>query len=278
MAAGPSPNLLDRTFAILRLFLHGPATWTLADITGAVALPKPTVHRLLRVLCAHEMLYKSEADGSYGLGPFALALGARAIGRNRLRQLGQPVLRELAAATGESALMFELAPTRDAAICIEQIESSHGLRLVSDVGARLPLFAGASSRVILAFMQEDEIGAVLAGLPKARAESPLSRKELERQIQWTRRQGYAQSFEETSPGACGIAAPLFAAEGAVVGCLTIAGPTTRLTRARLAELAPTLMAAASRLSARIGGAPPKRAPRRAAACRADRQVCIVREE
>ncbi|MEJ0069021.1 MAG: IclR family transcriptional regulator C-terminal domain-containing protein [Pseudomonadota bacterium] len=187
------------------------------------------------------------------------------MGRHRLRQLGQPILRKLAALTGESALMFELAPTRDAAICIEQIESSHGLRLVSDVGVRLPLFAGASSRVILAFMPDDEIAAVLAGFPKAREALPLSRKELERQIQWTRRQGYAQSFEETSHGACGIAAPLFAAGDAVVGCLTVAGPTTRLTRARLTELAPILVTAALQLSACIGGAPPKRASRRAAA-------------
>ncbi|MBI3516957.1 MAG: IclR family transcriptional regulator, partial [Proteobacteria bacterium] len=244
----------------------------------AVALPKPTVHRLLRVLCAHEVLSKSGDDGSYALGPFALALGARALGRNRLRQLGQPVLRRLAAQTGESALMFELAPTRDAAICIEQIESSHGLRLVSEVGVRLPLFAGASSRAILAFMPDDEIAGVLAALPKARDVAPLSRKELERQIQGTRRLGYAQSFEETSPGACGIAAPLFAAGAAVVGCLTIAGPTTRLTRARLLELAPTLLAAAGALSTRIGGAPARRVPRRAAACRVDHTNRIATED
>jgi IclR family transcriptional regulator, acetate operon repressor len=276
MTAAPSPNLLDRTAAILRLFLQEHADWTLAKITEAVALPKPTVHRLLRALCEHEILCKSEAHGSYGLGPLALALGAAAIGRNRLRQLGQPVLRKLAAHTGESALMFELAPTRDAAICIEQIESSHGLRLVSNVGARLPLFAGASSRVILAFMPDDEIAAVIAAMPKTRRAAPLSRKELEREIQWTRRQGYAQSFEETSPGACGIAAPLLAV-GGVVGCLTIAGPTTRLTRARLIELAPMLITAASQLSTRLGRAPPKPTPRRAAACRTSTTVRIARE-
>jgi DNA-binding IclR family transcriptional regulator len=244
MATLPSPNLLDRTFAILRLFLQDRAAWNLAEVTAAVALPKPTVHRLLGRLCAHEALRKA-ADGTYTLGPFALALGASALGRNRLRQLGQPVLRRLAAETGESALMFALAPTRDAAVCVEQIESSHGLRLVSDVGARLPLYAGASSRVMLAFMPDEEIAAALAALPKARGTAPLSRREIERQIQLTRRQGYAQSFEETSPGACGIAAPLLTAGDVVVGCLTIAGPTTRLTRARLAELAPGLVAAAA---------------------------------
>src|SRR5271156_5840 len=102
----PGPNLLDRTFAILRLFLRERTAWTLAEITGAVALPKPTVHRLLRVLCDHEMLHKSDEDGSYGLGPFAFALGGRAVARNRLRQLGQPVLRKLATHAGETALMF----------------------------------------------------------------------------------------------------------------------------------------------------------------------------
>src|SRR4051812_20462776 len=119
MATAASTKLLDRTFAILRLFLTERAEWSLAEVTAAVSLPKPTVHRLLGVLCAHEMLVRA-GDG-YRLGPLARALGGRAVSRHALRQLGQPILTALAARTGETALLFELAPSRDAAICIEQI-------------------------------------------------------------------------------------------------------------------------------------------------------------
>ncbi len=261
-----STKLLDRTFAILRLFLTERADWTLAEVTAAVALPKPTVHRLLGVLCAHEMLVRSPDGGGYRLGPLARALGGRAVSRHALRQLGQSILTSLAARTGETALLFELAPSRDAAICIEQIESSHGLRLVSDVGVRLPLHAGGSSRAILAFMPDDEVAAALQ--MAARRGAVLERADLARQIQWTRRQGYAQSFEETSAGACGISAPLFDATGAVIGSLSIAGPTSRLTRARLATLAPDLLDAADTLMQQLGGVPPEQATKRAAARRA----------
>jgi DNA-binding IclR family transcriptional regulator len=275
MAIAASTKLLDRTFAILRLFLTERPDWTLAQVTAAVGLPKPTVHRLLGVMCAHEMLKKSPDQGSYRLGPLAMAIGGRAVSRHALRQLGQPILTQLAARAGETALLFELAPSRDATICIEQIESSHGLRLVSYVGARLPLHAGASSRAILAFMPDDEIAAVLA-LSARRGASP-GRAELARQIQWTRRQGYAQSFEETSSGACGIAAPLFDAAGAPIASLAIAGPTSRLTRTRLAQLAPDLLAAAATLMRRLGGLPPEPAVRRAAARPSQAGLAITME-
>src|SRR5258708_7547448 len=117
--ATASTKLLDRTFAILRLFLTERAEWSLAEGTAAVGLPRPTVPRLLGVLCAHEMPTRSADAGGYRLGPLARALGGRAVSRHALRQLGQPILTSLAARTGETALLFELAPSRDAAICIE---------------------------------------------------------------------------------------------------------------------------------------------------------------
>jgi IclR family acetate operon transcriptional repressor len=241
-------QLVDRTLAILRLFSGPHAAWSLAEITGAVGLPKATVHRLLQALCKHEMLRRSPYNGSYGLGTLSFTLGCRAVGQNSLRALGTPVLRQLATDAGETALMFQLSDARDRAICVEQIEFGGGLRLVSNVGASFPLIAGGSSRAILAYMPAEEIAGILAG-----AEGPKLRD----QIAATRRDGFAQSFEETNLGACGIAAPLFDALGAVIGSISLVGPTVRLDAPRLAALAPRLLESAAEINRLLGAATPE---------------------
>ena len=250
----PPVSLPDRIFAILRLFLSDQPSWSIGEAVTAVRLPKATVHRLMRVMCGHEILQRSSQDGRYRLGPMALALGTRSSQRHELRRLGHPILKRLAELTGETALIFELAPTGDSLICIEQIESHHGLRLVSDIGVRMPMIAGASGCAVLSFLGEEDRSKVISeAFASAGRRAPVSRVALQRKLQQTRKTGYARSVEETTKGACGIAAPLFDASGAVVGAIAISGPTTRLTATDLERHAKHLLTCAKVLTREIGG-------------------------
>ena len=245
----PDVRLLARAGAILRLFAGHQQAWRLVEIAAAVGLAKGTAHRVLKSLCAEGILQKSP-DASYRLGPLVRQLAARAFGPEALRTLARPLLRQLATRTNETTLMFQLASSGDAAICIEQIESAHGLRLVADVGARLPLHAGGASRAILAFLEDEDVDALLCKLPKAAAAV------LREQIAQTRRLGYALSFQETNEGVSGIAAPLFDPMRRVIGSVAIVGPITRMGEARLLDFAPDLMAAAAAIGGGTGGSSP----------------------
>ena len=64
-----------------------------------------------------------------------------------------------------------------------------------------------------------------------------------------RRDGFATAVDELEVGLSAIAAPVRGPTGDVIAALSISGPTLRLTRARVAELAP---------DPRPGGAPPSR--------------------
>jgi IclR family transcriptional regulator, KDG regulon repressor len=250
----PLVNLPDRIFAILRLFIRDQPSWSIGEVVDAIGLPKATVHRLMRVMCCHEMLQRSKQDGRYRLGPLAFALGTWSSDRHELRRLGRPILKRLAELTGETALIFELAQTGDSLICIEQIESHHGLRLVANIGVRMPMIAGASGRAVLSFLADEDRGRVIddaVALGGRRATT--SRADLDRKLRQTRKTGYARSVEETTKGACGIAAPLFDGLNAVVGAIAITGPTSRLTTADLDRHAKHLLQCAKELTREIGG-------------------------
>jgi IclR family acetate operon transcriptional repressor len=236
-------RLLARVAAILRIVAAERQSRRLSDIAEATGLSKATTHRLLAGLCAEELLEKSGEDGSYRLGPLACRIGAAASGPQALRARARPVLARIAQATGETALMFQLAPTGAAAICIEQIESAHGLRLVAEIGSRMPLHAGGGPRAILAHLPKEEVSAVLAPLPAAAA------RRVRGLISETLASGYAISFQETNDGVSGIGVPFFDARRRVLGSVALVGPLSRVDNARLLELAPLLMEAAAEITA-----------------------------
>ena len=74
----------------------------------------------------------------------------------------------------------------------------------------------------------------------------------ESQLDAVRARGSAVAVGELEPGLAAMAAPVRDAGGETVAALSISGPEHRLTTARIAELAPALVAGADGLSARLG--------------------------
>lgn len=242
-------RLLARVAAILRVVAAEPQGRRLSDVADATLLSKATAHRLLAGLCAEELLEKSADDGTYRLGPLACRIGAAAAGPQALRQRARPVLARIGSLTGETALMFQRAPAGAAAICIEQIESVHGLRLVAEIGSRMPLHAGGGPRAILAHLPKEEVAAALAPLPASAARRVRSL------LSQTLANGYAISFQETNDGVSGIGVPFFDSQRRVLGSVALVGPLSRMDNARLLELAPLLMEAAAEITAMQEGQP-----------------------
>src|SRR5947209_3701659 len=89
-------------------------------------------------------------------------------------------------------------------------------------------------------------------------ESPVSRlvardrPPLAPELEAVRARGYATAIGELEPGLAAMAAPVLAGAGEVQAALSISGPEHRLTRERIAELAPVLMQEAATVSARLG--------------------------
>lgn len=98
-------------------------SWSLAELVRASKLPKSTVHRLLSVLCDHELLWQDPQDERYRLGGLAARLGQRALAQRDLRQVAWSILNRLAEDIGETVILGILNAARDKAVYVEQIEN-----------------------------------------------------------------------------------------------------------------------------------------------------------
>lgn len=102
-----------------------------------------------------------ELTRTYSLGPAAAALGARALRDLDLRTTALPVLRHLHEETGETATISALVV--GARVYLDQIVSVKQIRMTVELGRPYPLYAGASSKAILAVAPVDLRDRVLSG-------------------------------------------------------------------------------------------------------------------
>jgi DNA-binding IclR family transcriptional regulator len=190
-------------------------------------LPKSTLHRFLVSLETHGILRRNPDDKLWRPGFRLLDWGKLAEKTIDWARVARPLMRGLAAATGEMIILT--AYSEQEVVCIEKIEARHYVRLALEVGSRRPAHAGASSKVLAAFLPESERRAIIwdRELPRLCKNTITDPEELSIELENIRRQGYAQSIEETDAGAWGIATPFFDHEGRLVGAIGVAGPIQR---------------------------------------------------
>jgi DNA-binding IclR family transcriptional regulator len=253
-------QVLHRAFMILDLFTPDEPEWTTSEIARHCNLPVATAHRLLAALQRLEVVTRDRDTKRFRLGVAAIRLGERARHAVDLRAIALPILTHLAEETGETALLTVLNDARDHSLCLERIESAQPLRLSVQPGRMVPLHAGASQKVLLAFMAAGERERILAEplgrLDRATIVEPDTLRD---ELELIRAQGYAVSAEETNAGVWGMAVPILDrpfgrigqkdedAHGGVVAGLGFAGPLAR----RRADLAAHHLACLRRGAAEI---------------------------
>jgi DNA-binding IclR family transcriptional regulator len=134
-------------------------------------------------------------------------------------------------------------------VFVAKQETTHPVRLVTAVGSRLPAFASASGRAMLADLRESEVSAMYKGselvTPTGRRLRGLS--ELMTILRAARRRGYAENVDETALGLHCLAVPV-GPPGRVAGAITLCVPSGRMNAARKREMLPDLMVAARTLA------------------------------
>jgi DNA-binding IclR family transcriptional regulator len=234
-----SVRSVARALSLLALFDEEHAIRPLRELVEAAELPKTTVLRLIQTMEQLGYLH-TRADGRYCLGPALIRL-SRAVGLVwRLPQAADAGMSALREQSQETVNLYVLEG--QSRVCVAQKEGRQNIRYVVPVGVPLPLWGGASAKVLLADGPPNLIdGALRAGNKDATYRARFL-EELER----VRRDGLAVSHGEREPGASSVASPLRAG-GHTIAAVAISGPTSRFTPQRVAELAALLREAVGRM-------------------------------
>lgn len=243
---------LEKALTILEAFAEAERPLGVTELSRLTSLPKSTVARILKTLEAFHYVIQDESR-KYRLGSAALRLGQRALRSLPLRNVALPIMREIARRSGETVLLLVLNERHDRAVCIERIESSYGIRLSVEVGKQMYLHAGASAKALLAYMPDQEIQHIVdhVGLPKVSKNTITDSQRLWEEIRTIRRQGFAESVEETDEGAAGIGVPILGEGGELAGAVAIAGPMERMLRERTRNIT-LAKEGARRIAAELG--------------------------
>jgi DNA-binding IclR family transcriptional regulator len=243
---------LDRALgALLQIGESGSRGLTLAECSASLGYSKPTVHRILRTLASRGFLRVDRERGLYTLGVANLRLGMTFLEQLDLRNEALPILRELGERTGETVHLGVLDGSD--VVYIEKVESTHAVRMFSQIGRTTPAYSTGVGKAILAQLPPEEVAQVLPERLEARTSATITdRAALLGHLVEVRRRGYSTDEVENEEGIRCVGAPVFDHTGIVCAGISVAGPATRVTSERTPELGRLVQTAALSISRRIG--------------------------
>ncbi|OWA35136.1 IclR family transcriptional regulator [Saccharibacillus sp. O16] len=236
---------VERALDILMCFTRNNSL-SLTEIAGAVGLHKSTVHRLMTTLEEKGFVSRDASTEKYRLGIKIWELSAHLSNTDDPALLLLPSMERLRDELDETVSLY----VRDGRerLRIQAVQSTQAIRRVAPVGARLPLYVGASSKVLVAFASEREQEYILSDPVWP---DTFGRTAFRDQLRAIRAAGYAISVEEREQGATSVAAPVFDRQGNLAAALSVSGPLARLPVEKLESYAPLLMDRAREMSLMI---------------------------
>jgi IclR family transcriptional regulator, KDG regulon repressor len=227
---------------------------TLADLTRQLGISKTTVHRVCGALVERGWVLRDSGTGAYSLGIRAISVAAAAA-ETPLVVAFRPVAADLLAIHNETVHLTVL--DGGDSLFVAKAETTHAVRLVSAIGSRLPAFASASGRVLLADLPSEVIEVTFAGhqlvTPTGHRLGDLH--DLLRLLAQVRENGFAENVEETAIGLHCIAVPVRNGRGRALAAVTVCVPTSRIDPARREVLLADVRASASRLEQDVAWLP-----------------------
>lgn len=233
-AEGSSARSAVRLVGVFDALARSEEGLSLAELSIALGAPKSSLLGLLRNMVGSGHL--AHGHGLYRLGPRSFRLAADILAVRRFPNLVRPVLQDLNARTSETVYLVQLDRVARRATYVEGFDSPNPVRYTVPTGTSRPLYVSAGGLMLLAFQEPAWIDAYLGSVSL----DPLTPRTitdisaLRQRLQTIRRDGFAVSLGETVPGAAGVAAPIFNADGTVTAGLLIAAPVERFER-RLPE-------------------------------------------
>lgn len=209
-----------RVLALMLAFSADKNTLTARDLAAATGIALPSVYRYITLLRETGLLTGDER-GSYRLSARLIGLARAAEAAESIIDIADPVMRELAAQTGETVILVRLIGR--SAVCVHRVQSAQRLRISFEPGQPLSLERGASARMLLAGLPADVRKEYLAPMI---ARDPEAAGRLEARVVLAVRQGYAVSEEEIERGVCAVSAPVMHGKR-MVAALTVPSPLVR---------------------------------------------------
>lgn len=254
---GGSVQALDRGLSLLAMLAEEDGL-TLTDLARKSGFSVSTVHRLLLTLESRGFVLHEIELGSWLIGVETFKIGSAFLRNRRIASMGRLTMRDLMEKTGETV---NLGIEDDGEVVfISQVESHDTLRAFFRAGSRGAMHASGVGKALLAELPEHRVRQI-CGMRRLERFTEKTRTEfalLLRELNESRRRGWALDDEERTLGMRCVAAPIFNEHGEPIAAISTSGPSVRITARKLDEFGPLVRRAADEITASIGGRLPER--------------------
>lgn len=218
-------------------------TATITGLASELGYAKSTVYRHLKTL--GELGYVVEDEEGYRVGLRFLDLGQQARRNHRGYSLAREKVEELAETTGERVQF--IVEEHGEAVYLHRASGEHAVHTDSGIGSRIPLYATATGKAILAAMNDTDRFEMIERVRLAPiTESTITERErLLEELETIRNRGYSYNRQENLEGLNAVAVPVTGPDGDVLGALGVSGPTHRLTGDWFEDELPSLLLGAA---------------------------------
>lgn len=216
---------LHKAVKVLKAFTKEEPSLSLTELSKKTGISISSLQRFVSTFVYEGFLHKDERTKRYQLGHSLLYLGNLVKQESSLITVADPILKKLNSEIGESVSMSIIDGLERR--CILNYDSTYPLSTKMYVGDTSPLYAGASSKTLLAFMPNVEDYLENIYLEPITDQTVLSKEQLKQDLQQIRSQRFAKSNSERVRGACSVTAPILNASHQIIASVTIVIPEVR---------------------------------------------------
>lgn len=242
---------LDRALAILDFIATQRRAVAIADVADSLGLPLPTAHRLIGNLEDRGLVQRSFGSKRLVVGNKLLTLGAKAIGAGFRNAHRHAVLQSASKEIGEQC---EIGVVRDNLVTyVDSVRVTPQFGLQFDPGASVPVHCTSTGKIFISRLGPKAREKLVRSLDLHRyTDNTITTvKALQKEIEATKRRGWAKTNEEFVKGVVGCAVPIVSSDRVLIACLGVSVPVARISFDELDRFIPPLVEAARRLAETI---------------------------
>jgi len=238
---------VKKAFQVLTLISDSERGLGISELAKRLGISKGTVHGITSALEEVGALIRNPFSKKYNPGYAIVELGKKGLSRIPLREAARRHMEELVEDTEETVFLGIL---KDEHILILDVaESTKELKITSPSGTKMPLAAGATGKVFLAYMEEKRALRYLTanGLVKYTENSITDLDRYLQEIEEVREKGFATDREEYLQGVKAVAA-LIRTEGPVLAAVWVVGFSSSITDDKMGYIVERTRKAADAIS------------------------------
>lgn len=252
LSKGETLQTLNRSIKVLKLFSPTKSEFTLTEFHEELGISRSSLQRILKTLIQEGFLERNNVTKTYSLGLELYFLGNLVENDSQLISISKEFMEKLNHETGETITLNIINQNKRK--CINYILAKHELTTLTLISNESPLYAGASAKVLLAFLpkakQKDYLNNIK--LEEITENTTINKDILIEELDNIAEKGYSVTESERILGVYAISAPIKNRFDKVIASITITVPSVRMNKSNKNHYIKLIMEYSKLISNKLG--------------------------